>query len=165
MRSLWLCALVLVLTLYSYVYLFARASFREQSASAVDVGRSLGCTPARVWWRVALPMARPSLVAGAALVGMEVLSDVGTVRLFNVSTVADGVLWVRFGTGDRRAATELSVLLVTLAVVLLAVERSTRGRGLYTQATTGLAWSRSSSAAGGRRLRWRPVGVCSRSPW
>jgi len=130
-RSLWLCGLVLVLTLYPYVYLFARASFRELSASSVDVGRSLGCTPARVWWRVVLPMSRPALAAGAALVGMEVLSDVGTVRLFNVSTVADGVLRVWFGTGDRKAATELSVLLIVLAAVLLAVERFTRGRARY----------------------------------
>jgi iron(III) transport system permease protein len=132
-RSLWLCALVLVLTLYPYVYLFARAAFREQSGLAVDVGRSLGCTRLQVWWRVVLPMSRPSLAAGAALAGMEVLSDVATVRLFNVSTIADGVLRVWFGTGDRTAATELSVLLIVLATVLLAVERFTRGRARYAQ--------------------------------
>jgi iron(III) transport system permease protein len=133
-RSLWLCALVMVLTLYPYVYLFARAAFRGQSGLAVDVGRSLGCSRVQVWWRVVLPMARPSLVAGAALAGMEVLSDVATVRLFNVSTVADGVLRVWFGTGDRAAATELSVLLIMFATVLLALERFTRGRARYAQA-------------------------------
>jgi iron(III) transport system permease protein len=132
-RSIWLCALVLILTLYPYVFLFARAAFREQSQRVVDVARNLGCSRVQTFWRVVLPMARPSLAGGAALVGMEVLTDVGTVRLFNVSTVADGVLRVWFGTGDRNAAAELSVLLIGIAVVLIAVERLARGRAQYTQ--------------------------------
>jgi iron(III) transport system permease protein len=135
-RSIWLCALVLTLTLYPYVYLFARAAFREQSQRMVDVARSLGCSRARAFWQVALPMARPSLAGGAALVGMEVLTDVGTVRLFNVSTIADGVLRVWFGTGNRDAAAELSVLLITVAVVLIAVERLGRRGARFTQSGT-----------------------------
>jgi iron(III) transport system permease protein len=132
-RSIWLCALVLTLTLYPYVYLLARAAFREQSQRAVDVARSLGCRRRDVFWRVVLPMARPSIAGGAALVGMEVLTDVGTVRLFNVSTIADGVLRVWFGTGNRNAAAELSVLLIGVAVFLMAVERLLRGRARHTQ--------------------------------
>ena len=132
-RSIWLCALVLTITLYPYVYLFARAAFREQSQRAIDVARSLGCSRRQAFWRVALPMARPSLAGGAALVGMEVLTDVGTVRLFNVSTIADGVLRVWFGTGNRNAAAELAVLLIGIAVVLIAVERLARGRARFTQ--------------------------------
>jgi iron(III) transport system permease protein len=135
-RSIWLCALVLTLTLYPYVYLFARAAFREQSQRSIDVARSLGCTRARAFWRIVLPMARPSIAGGAALVGMEVLTDVGTVRLFNVSTIADGVLRVWFGTGDRNAAAELSVLLIGVAVFLIAAERLMRGRARYTQGGT-----------------------------
>lgn len=150
-RSIWLCALVLTLTLYPYVYLFARAAFREQSQRAVDVARSLGCSRLQAFWKVVLPMARPSLAGGAALVGMEVLTDVGTVRLFNVSTVADGVLRVWFGTGNRNAAAELSVLLIGVAIVLIAVERLGRGRARYTQsgARQGLAVHRLRGAGAG----------------
>jgi len=143
-RSIWLCALVLTLTLYPYVYLFARAAFREQSQRALDVARSLGCTRLQAFWRVVLPMARPSIAGGAALVGMEVLTDVGTVRLFNVSTIADGVLRVWFGTGNRNAAAELSVLLIGVAIFLITAERLLRGRAHYTQSGTmvGLRVSR-----------------------
>jgi iron(III) transport system permease protein len=139
-RSIWLCALVLTITLYPYVYLFARAAFREQSQRAIDVARSLGCSRWQAFWRVVLPMARPSLAGGAALVGMEVLTDVGTVRLFNVSTIADGVLRVWFGTGNRNAAAELAVLLIGIAIVLIAMERLARGRARFTQSgsRTGL---------------------------
>jgi iron(III) transport system permease protein len=64
---------------------------------------------------------------------MEVLTDIGTVRLFNVSTVADGVLRVWFGSGDRDAATELAMVLVVAAVGLIALERGLRGGARYTQ--------------------------------
>ena len=132
-RSIWICAAVLTMSLYPYVYLLARAAFREQSAAAVDVARSLGCSSVRAWWRVTLPMARPSIAAGAMLVAMEVLTDVGTVRLFNVSTLADGVLRVWFGTGNRNAAAELATLLIAAALALVLAERLLRGRARYTQ--------------------------------
>lgn len=126
-RSLWLCAVVMVLTLYPYVYLFARASFRSQGAEARDAARSLGVGPVRMFFRVALPTARPGIAAGASLVLMEVLTDVGTVRLFNVSTVADGVLRVWFGTGSRQNAAELATTLVVFAAGLIMIERFLRG--------------------------------------
>jgi iron(III) transport system permease protein len=132
-RSIWICAAVLTMSLYPYVYLLARAAFREQSAAAVAVARSLGCSTVRAWWRVTLPMARPSIAAGAMLVAMEVLTDVGTVRLFNVSTLADGVLRVWFGTGNRNAAAELATLLIAAALALVLTERLLRGRARYTQ--------------------------------
>lgn len=130
-RSIWLCAATLVLTLYPYVYLFARASFRAQGGDARDAARTLGLGPGRTFWRVALPMARPALAAGAALVTMEVLTDIGTVRLFNVSTIADGVMRVWFGTGDRGAAAELAALLVASAITLIALERGLRRGARY----------------------------------
>ncbi len=157
-RSIWLCALVLTITLYPYVYLFARAAFREQSQRAIDVARSLGCSRTQAFWRVVLPMARPSLAGGAALVGMEVLTDVGTVRLFNVSTIADGVLRVWFGTGNRNAAAELAVLLIGIAIVLIAMERLARGRARFTQSgsRTGLHVERlhGARAAGASMIGW-----------
>ena len=132
-RSIWLCAAVLIVSLYPYVYVFAWSAFREQSPRTIDVARTLGRSSFAAWWRVVVPMARPSIAAGAALVAMEVLTDVGTVRLFNVSTIADGVLRVWFGTGNRDAAAELAVLLVVAAASLIAVERALRGRARYTQ--------------------------------
>ncbi|MBU6201877.1 MAG: ABC transporter permease subunit [Acidobacteria bacterium] len=125
-RSLWLCALVLVLSLYPYVYLFARAAFADQGADTVAAARSLGAGPLGVFLRVALPAARPAIAAGAALVAMEVLTDIGTVRLFNVSTLADGVMRTWFGTGDAGAASELATALTGAALLLVAADRLLR---------------------------------------
>lgn len=125
-RSLWVGALALTLTLYPYVYLFARAAFRDVGTAALDAARTLGHGPWRTFTRVALPMARPAVAAGGALVAMEVLTDIGTVQLFNIGTLADGVLRVWFGTGDRQAAAELASALLAAAVLLIASERLLR---------------------------------------
>ncbi|MBU3688354.1 MAG: hypothetical protein B7C54_11500 [Acidimicrobiales bacterium mtb01] len=130
-RSIWLCAAALIVTLYPYVFLFARASFKAQGIDARDAARTLGVGPVGAFFRVALPMARPALAAGSALVLMEVLTDIGTVRLFNVSTIADGVMRVWFGTGDRGAAAELACLLVVSAATLIALERGLRRGARY----------------------------------
>ena len=138
-RSLWLCAAVLVLTLYPYVYLFARAAFADLGASTVAAARSLGTRPVGVFLRIAVPACRPAIAAGAALVAMEVLTDIGTVRLFNVSTLADGVMRVWFGTGEREAATELATALTGVAVLVIAVERLTRGGARHARRQAGAA--------------------------
>jgi len=136
-RSLWLCAVVLTMSLYPYVYLFARASFAGLGAAPVAAARSLGAGPLGVFWRVAVPAARPAIAAGAALVAMEVLTDIGTVRLFNVSTLADGVMRVWFGSGNRDAATEVATALTGVALLVVAIERLTRRGARHSRNVAG----------------------------
>lgn len=130
-RSIWLGAATFVLILYPYVYLFAKAAFSAQGADTRDAARTLGIGPLGTFWRVAVPQARPAIAAGGALVMMEVLTDIGTVRLFNIGTLADGVLRIWFGTGDRSAAAELATLLVATAVIIITVERVLRRGARY----------------------------------
>ena len=67
---------MLSLVLYPYVYLLSRSAFLEQSICSLEVSRTLGCTPAQAMWRVALPLARPSIVAGMALALLEALKRI-----------------------------------------------------------------------------------------
>ena len=87
----------------------------------------------RAFWRVLLPLARPSLAAGLALVMMETLTDFATVQYFGVKTVSVGVYLVWKGSYQFHAATQLSVLALLFAVAVLAGERLMRGRARYTQ--------------------------------
>jgi iron(III) transport system permease protein len=129
-RSLPFAALVLTLALYPYVYLLTLGAFRDQAAGLVDAARTLGCSRREAFVRVALPAARPAVIAGSVLVALEVLTDVGTVRLFNVQTLTDGVFRVWFDLGQREGATELASLLLLAAVaILLAERRATSRRG------------------------------------
>jgi len=127
-RSLGGAAAMLTIVLYPYVYLLARASFKQQSANAFLVARTLGHSPMHAFWRVALPMARPAIAGGALLAVMETISDFGTVSFFNVQTFATGIYQSWFSLGDRAAAAQLSLCLLSFALLLAGMERAQRGR-------------------------------------
>ena len=130
-RSLPGAIVMLVLVLYPYVYLLARAAFLEQSVCVLEVSRTLGCTPWSSFRRVALPLARPAIVAGVALALMEALNDYGTVSYFGISTLATGIFRVWRGMGDPVAASQIAVILLLFVFALLAIERWSRGRRGY----------------------------------
>lgn len=158
-RSIPGAALVLSLTLFPYVYLLARAALREQSPAAYEAARTLGAGHARAAARVLLPMARPSLAAGLALVMMETLTDFATVSYFGVQTVSVGVYQVWKGQFDRESATELSGLLLLIALLVIAAERMLRGRARYHQsggAGRGLPRVRLTGWRG-----WAATGACA----
>lgn len=126
-------AVVLVLTLYPYVYLLTRAAFVETAPTAYDAARSLGASRARAFRAVLLPLARPSLAAGLALVMMETLTDFATVQYFGVRTLSVGVYLAWKGSFDLASATSVALLVLLAAVVVLALERVLRGRSAFHQ--------------------------------
>lgn len=130
-RSLWGAAFILTLVLYPYVYLLTRAAFLEQSICVLEVSRSLGCGPWRCFTRVALPLARPAIVAGLVLVSMETLADYGTVQFFGVPTFTTGIFRTWFGLGDISAAAQLAILLMLFIAALIIVERLSRKGARY----------------------------------
>lgn len=132
-RSLGGAVVVLVLTLYPYVYLTVRAAFAELAPSAWDAARSLGASRRRAFRSVLLPLARPSLAAGLALVMMETLTDFATVQYFGVRTVSVGVYLTWKGSFDLASATSVAVLVLLLAVAVLGLERTLRGRARFAQ--------------------------------
>jgi iron(III) transport system permease protein len=134
-RSLPGAIVMLVLVLYPYVYLLARAAFLEQSVCVLEVSRTLGCSPWSSFRRVALPLARPAIVAGVALALMEALNDYGTVSYFGINTLATGIFRVWRGMGDPVAASQIAAILLLFVFALLAVERWSRGRRSYAHST------------------------------
>jgi iron(III) transport system permease protein len=133
-RSLPGAAVVLSLTLYPYVYVLMLTALREQGLRTWQVSRTLGQGRLRGAWRAVLPAARPTLAAGVALVMMEVLTDFATVQYFNVETVPVGIFKVWKGQGDRVTATQLAVLVLVVALVIIVLERALRGRARFYQA-------------------------------
>jgi iron(III) transport system permease protein len=133
LRSGWGVALVMTLVFYPYVYLLARAAFREHGLATLETARSLGHSRGRAFFKLVLPMARPSLVAGASLAMMEALADFGTVSTFGYRTLTEAVYRVWNGMFDLVAATQLASLLLFLALALLLIERGLRGRRRFTQ--------------------------------
>ena len=122
---------VLTLVLYPYVYVLGRGAFMEQSRDTFEAARSLGLSHARAIVRLALPLARPALAAGAALAVMEALADFGAVNLLNYRAMTDAIYRVWYGAFDRAAALQLATVLVSFTVALVLLERMLRGRARY----------------------------------
>lgn len=120
---------VLAAGLYPYVYVSARAAFLQQGQRLIETARMLGCTPLSAFFRVSMPMARPAVVAGLALVMMETLAEYGALTLLGVQTFTTGIYKAWFGMGDRVAAAQLATMLLGLVALLLWIERiQRRGR-------------------------------------
>src|SRR5690606_27064667 len=117
--------------LYPYVYMIARTAFLERAGGMLEAGRSLGLGPWGCFFRVSLPLARPAVVAGVALALMETLADFGTVSYFGVQTFTTGIYRAWFSLGDRIAAAQLSAALLAFVVIVLALERASRGRARF----------------------------------
>jgi len=130
-RSLGGAILVLSLSFYPYVYLLARNAFNNVGQRALEVGQSLGLSPVQSLWRVALPLARPWIVAGALLALMETLADFGAVYILGVDTFTTAIYKTWFGFFSLSAATQLASLLILLALVLMSAERWQRGERQY----------------------------------
>ena len=141
MRTLPGAAFVLSMAFYPYVYLTARAAFVSQSVCALEASRTLGSSPWETLTRVALPLARPALAAGAALALMEVFADYGAVSFLGVQTLTTGVVRAWSAYGAPGSAARLSLILLAVAALLLWIEQS----------------GRQGQAYGANSARWRPL--------
>lgn len=125
-RDTWPAILVMSAAFYPYVYLLARAAFREQSGCAYEVARALGCGPWGVFRRVGLPLARPAIAVGVTLVLMETVADYGTVSYFSVQTLTTGVFSTWLNGGNAGGAAQIAGVILFLVFALVGVERLSR---------------------------------------
>ena len=129
---------VISMTLYPYVYLLSRSAFLSQGRALSEAARTLGVGNWGVFWKVALPVARPWIVSGLALVLMETLADFGAVSIFNFNTLTTAIYKAWFGFFSLQAAAQLSSLLVLFALALLGVEAVYKSKmRYYANATLG----------------------------
>lgn len=124
-RSMGGAIIMLGFVLYPYVYLLARTAFRQTSSAFFEVALLSGKPLFSV---VALPLARPAIVAGLSLVLMEVISDFGTVDYFAIETLTLGIFNVWLGMGSVASAARLALFAFILIAVLISVEMFARSR-------------------------------------
>ena len=109
-------------------------AFLNQSRTLIESGKLLGLDNKSVFYKLALPMARPAIIAGLALVIMETLSDFGAVEHFAVPTFTIGIYRTWFGMYDLNTAMQLSSLLLIFVAIFLLVERLERNKLDYSYA-------------------------------
>jgi iron(III) transport system permease protein len=122
-RSLGGAIFVMSVVLYPYVYLTTRASFLIQSASTLDVSRTLGASPYRLFFKIALPLARPAAAVGVSLALMECLNDIGAVTFFGVKTLTFSVYDTWLNRSSLGGAAQLAIAMLIMVFALLWLER------------------------------------------
>lgn len=132
-RSLGGAITMMSLVLYPYVYLLARAAFLEQSPHLLEVSRTLGYGSWTGFFRVSLPLARPAIAVGLALVLMETLNDFGTVDYFAVRTLTAGIYDVWLGMGNLGGGAQIASVMLIFVAILITLERAGRHRQRHFQ--------------------------------
>jgi len=158
MLSLGGAILLLSLAFYPYVYMLARAAFLDQSVCVLEVGRTLGLGPWARFRRIALPLARPMIAGGLALVLMETLAEFGAVSYFGVPTFTTAIYRTWFGMGDPVAAAQLASMLMVFVLAAVMLERAARQAKRFHHSsarTRPLLPARQAGARG-----WLVLGLC-----
>jgi len=124
-------------SLFGYVYVLTRASFHYQSQNLIELGKNLGFSKQKSFFKIILPSARPAIVAGLSLVAMETLSDFGSVSFFGISTLTTGIYnaWISFD--DLALANRLSFYLLIFILGLFMVENFSRKKAQYHSPSKG----------------------------
>ncbi|ATN37347.1 iron ABC transporter permease (plasmid) [Rhizobium sp. ACO-34A] len=130
-RSMTGCILLLGFVLYPYVYIPTRAMFLTQSGNLIDAARTLGVSRRAVFWRVALPLARPAVAIGIALALMETLNDVGAAEFLGVRTLTVSIYTTWISRNDLPGASQIALALLLIVVVLVGLERLARRKQRY----------------------------------
>jgi iron(III) transport system permease protein len=123
LRSMPGAIIVIGLVLYPYVYLSARTMFQFQSAEFGEAARTLGANSWTVFWRVSLPMARPALAVGVALVSLETLNDIGASEYLGIRTLTVSIFTTWLNRGSLAGAAQLSCFMLAIVACLIAIER------------------------------------------
>ena len=147
-------AVLFGLVLFPYVYLPARALLEHRAGRILEAARTLGQGHASVFWRIGMPLARPALAGGLALVLMEVLNDYGAVHYYGVPTFTTGIFRAWFALGDLDSAIRLSAILMAAVAVVLSLERWQRGEARY-----------GGKAGGGPAARYHLRGPAAAAAW
>ena len=134
-QSFWGATLVMALDTFPFVYLLTRGALLSLNVSFEEVARTCGVSRWRTTFLVTLPLLRPSIVAGMALVVLYVVSDFGAVSLLRYQTLTYAVYQQMTGRSDNTAASILSILLVVIALVFLMAERWFRHKSRFYQTT------------------------------
>ena len=118
-------------SLFAYVYILARASFLYQSQNLIDLGKNIGLTKFKSFYKIILPAARPAIVAGLSLVAMETLAEFGAVDFFSINTLTTGIYnsWIAFD--DLAFANRISFFLLLFIFALFLIENLSRKNAKY----------------------------------
>ena len=124
--GLWWGVLILSITTYPYVFLLANESFNKFGVNQINASRGLGVGPWGSFFKIALPLALPSLITGISLMCMEVMNELGTVELLNIPSISKGIIENWIIESNSKSAIGLSLVALIIVFALILFEKLSR---------------------------------------
>ncbi|KGG12903.1 MULTISPECIES: iron ABC transporter permease [Prochlorococcus] len=118
--------LIMALTTYPYVFLLSTESFAKCGKNQLEACRSLGIGPWNGFMSIALPMTLPAIGAGIALMGMEVINELGAVELLNIPSISAGIIENWITEGNPAGAIALALIALAFVMFLVVYEKILR---------------------------------------
>jgi iron(III) transport system permease protein len=157
-RSLPGAVFVMGFVLYPYVYLATRAMFQTQSATLIEMARSLGASRWPLARDITLPLARPAIAAGLALALLETLNDIGASEYLGVQTLTLSIFNTWLNRSSLPGAAQIACVMLIAIAGLIALERHGRRRQAFTGIDRHPGIARRIALAGSKR--WYAAAAC-----
>ncbi|MFM1826400.1 MAG: hypothetical protein RLZZ37_1035 [Actinomycetota bacterium] len=128
LQGFWISALVLILATFPFVAIPTFAFLRNINIDQEEVARSLGLRPIQVFYRIIWPQVRVASFAGALLSALYAISEFGTVSFMRLDTFTRVIYTTYRASFDRSAAASLGIMLVLVSLIVVYLEKKSRGR-------------------------------------
>jgi iron(III) transport system permease protein len=150
---------VMSFVLYPYVYLATRAMLLTQGASMREAARMLGARPWALARQITLPLARPALAVGVALVLLETLNDIGATEYLGVQTLTLSIFNTWLNRSSLPGAAQIACVMLVLVSALIWLERyGRRWQSFTTPLQDSFATARIVLTG---RAGWTVTGMCA----
>lgn len=135
-----------VLAYYPFLYLPVAAQLRRLDPAIEETAAALGLDPWRIFFRAVLPQLRFAICSGALLIGLHLLAEYGLYVTVRYDTFTTAIMDQFQSAGP--AANMIALVLAIYAILLMVLERITRGSERYARVGPGAP-----RVAKARRLR------------
>ncbi|OCN04580.1 iron ABC transporter permease [Erysipelotrichaceae bacterium MTC7] len=119
--------LVFTLQLFPLVFLYVQGALRNVDNSLIEASENMGCTGAKRFFKVIIPLIMPMLLAAMLLVFMRALADFGTPMLIGEGYRTFPVLifteFLGEVSGDDGFAAAIAIIAVLITTIVFLVQK------------------------------------------
>ena len=117
-----IAGLILSFSLFPYIFAISLISLGKNK-NKILLGKIYGHKMLGLFFRLALPIIKPSLILGSLIITMEVFAEFGAMYYFGIDTFAVGVYKLWLANIDGLYALKLLFLLITILLIIVFWEK------------------------------------------
>jgi iron(III) transport system permease protein len=121
-RNIFGASFIFAISLYPYIYLFTRNYF-SKLGSQFQLAEIYNLSEKNILRKIAIPSARPAIIAASILLMMEIIADFGVVSFFGIKAYTSEIYRLWFYQNNYSAAAVISFFLLFLVLIIFVFER------------------------------------------